>query len=1426
MKPKRPARKAKPAATPSDTDGGPASWNGRLPQICAFIAAGIAGLALAGWQLKARFLAGQWGDYIPMAPSTALAFLLLGGALFSSARWPGQRVSRAFALAALSLVSSLGLLVLAQFVTGIDLGLEQALFRVNETLGQLPLGRMSPLTAISFLLESAALLILLNGGRWRNAPTAAALLAAGATAVNFIVLVGYAYGAPVLYGGVTVPTAFPTAVAFAVLGIGLIQMTAPDASALRAWSRTSPRGRLLRAFLPSLLSFILIEGWLQARLAPILPVNPALWYSLTALAAGVLIVVITGWIARHTADAIEEAQAALRRSEALLNETQEITKVGGWEYDVESGRIIWTDEVYRIYGLPKGEYDPSDIPQDIRFYALHDQARIVGAFRRAVETGEPYELELEFRNARGEPLWVRTVGRTKRREGKVVRVFGNIMDISARKRAEEKLRESELRYRTVIANAPVVLWATDHAGTFTFSEGKGLERLGLKPGEVVGASAFQLYQDIPEILEAHHQALEGKSVNYISKVGELIFESYLTPQYGMNGEVSGLIGLAVDITERKQAEEKLRHRAEEMTALYETSLDLIAPHDLTTLLQTIVERAVRLLGGSGGGLYLCDAERREVRCVVSYNTPRNYTGTVLPYGQGAAGTVAQTGQPLMIDDYRVWPGRAAVYEDEQPFTAVINAPLIWQGQVTGVLNVLHTVETRRFNQNDLDLLALFANQAALAVENARLLEEAQQRLRELTAIYDSAQRLQHLYAPDTLAQEIIHILEQTLQYEYGAVLLIDDATGRLRPFALAGPKDDPVDMAVEMAHVDSFGVRVGKGLTGWVAQTGQSVRLGDVRGDSRYLAVREGLRSELCVPLRAGERTLGVVNVESRRPDAYTESDQRVLETIAAQISVAIQNARLLEETRQRLAELEALHTVSTALRLAQTRDEALPILLDETLAALETDAGAIWLYDVPSGQLLATVIRGWFRQLGPDPTAPGEGIAGTVFATGKPYYSVEFARDPLAHPQPGAIIPPGWGGACLPIRTEAETAGVLFISVPLPRQITAEQARLLESLAEMAGAALHRMRLHEETARRLEQLQALHQIDLAITASLDLRVTLDVLLQHVTAQLHVDAASVLLLNPHAHTLDYAAGRGFRTRAVEDAHIRLGESFAGRAALERRAVQADSVQIQASPQFATFWASENFAAYYGVPLIAKGQVKGVLEVFHRGPLAAEPEWVGFLETLAGQAAIAIDNAQLFDNLQSANLNLSLAYDATIEGWSHALDLRDRETEGHTLRVTELTLRLARQMGFSEAELVHIRRGALLHDIGKMGVPDEILLKPGKLTDAEWVSMRRHPTLAYELLAPIAYLRPALDIPYYHHEKWDGTGYPHGLKGEQIPLAARLFAVVDVWDALRSDRPYRQGWPEEKVIEHIKAGSGTHFDSQAVEAFLEVLSHPQ
>ena len=359
---------------------------------------------------------------------------------------------------------------------------------------------------------------------------------------------------------------------------------------------------------------------------------------------------------------------------------------------------------------------------------------------------------------------------------------------------------------------------------------------------------------------------------------------------------------------------------------------------------------------------------------------------------------------------------------------------------------------------------------------------------------------------------------------------------------------------------------------------------------------------------------------------------------------------------------------------------------------------------------------------------------------------------------------------------------------------------------------------------RQMGQLSALRSIDLAIASGLDLNLLLTMLLDQVSTLMQIDAVSILLLNPKTNLLEFTAGKGFRSNSLQHTRLRLGDGCAGRVALDRKMVHIPDLRenhmgFDRSPYFQ----NESFITYYGMPLMAKGRVLGVLEFFHRSSLQPDKDWLDFFGMIAGQAAIAIDNAMMFKDLQRSNLELSLAYDATIEGLSRALDLRDRETEEHTQRVTDLTMKLAVRLSVDPSELVHIRRGAVLHDIGKVAIPDRILFKPGPLADDEWKIMRRHPGIAVDLLSPVSYLAPALDIPHWHHEKWDGTGYPDRLGGEDIPFSARMFALVDVYDALTSDRPYRGAWSKEDTMQYIDAQSGRHFDPRLVPEFLDMVN---
>lgn len=400
-----------------------------------------------------------------------------------------------------------------------------------------------------------------------------------------------------------------------------------------------------------------------------------------------------------------------------------------------------------------------------------------------------------------------------------------------------------------------------------------------------------------------------------------------------------------------------------------------------------------------------------------------------------------------------------------------------------------------------------------------------------------------------------------------------------------------------------------------------------------------------------------------------------------------------------------------------------------------------------------------------------------------------------------------------------------------LEQQVQERTLALTNLNAVLHGEVAVRRKIERKIAEQLERQRALSTVERSIASSLNLSVTLNVFIDQVMGQLRSDAASVMLYDPASQELCFAAERGFRSNRITKVTVRAGKSLAGTIIAQQSRIHiadlANASRLYPSPDGYTFKDSfmvrdEGFRAYTGIPLTVKGEVKGILEVFHRQVFEPEPDWLEFLEALSQQASIAIDNATLYQELQRSHAEISLAYDKTIEGWSRALDIRDNETHGHSQRVAELTVRIAQRLGINDGALVHIRRGALLHDIGKLGVPDSILHKPGRLSAEEMAVMKRHPEIAFDILAPIPFLKDALDIPYLHHEKWDGSGYPRGIGGREIPVAARIFAVIDVWDALRTNRPYRSAWDEQRVREYLDTERDRHFDPEIVNIFLEVI----
>ncbi len=1167
--------------------------------------------------------------------------------------------------------------------------------------------------------------------------------------------------------------------------------------------------------------------------------------------------------------------------------------------------------------------------------------------------------------------------------------------------AEQALRESQDRLRSVVTSAPIILFALDLDGIVTFSEGKGLASLHLQPGQLVGTSVHDLYRDRPEILASCRKALTGESFTEIAQVDGVVFETRWTPQHGADGSLLGTIGVSTDITERRRAEEAARaneehfrkaigaagavpylldyrtmkytfmgdgifqmtgYNMEEMhPGIWETlqqeihllgELTNLTPqeaaqharagklkewksdlriltrsgetrwlHDSCSylvdesgksigaigILQDITERKLAeeklqqfraLIDQSNDAIYVID---QETSCYVDFNT-KAYRS--LGYTAEELANIGVINVALHVPNLQVWHRRVELVREQSGlvfetmyrrkdgsiFPVEVSSRMLTHGQrsymVAGVRDLTERKQTEELLQ---------ANRLAEA-----------QFLEQLVTLQEVTNQLSKAASFDDLCRDAVELGRIRLGFGRLGIWFTDsDRLVLIGSFGIDenGQIRNERDRRVPIAEHDLI----------WEALQGEELV---VHGDDiplfndRHEQVGRGMN--VTAALWDGDEIIGFIstdNLLSNQP--FTEQQSEILGLYASAVGHLCSRKRA-EEALQKTEEkyrnifdniMEGIYqttpdgryvTANPALArmlgydspedliqcvtdlnrqfyvLPDRRGEFMKLLQDNgAITNFESEiscknGSTIWVSENAHTVLDENGVLSFYEGTTEDITARkraeealrrAEEKYRSIYANAVEgiYQTTPEGRIISVNPALARLL--GYASPAEMISIVSDIPNQYYVRPELRPQFTkriiehgqvkgfeyqafrkdgqtiwvSDNARVVygtdNSLLYFEGFVsdiTERKQAEHKIELQLRRLEALHAIDTAISSSLDLHYTVNVLLEQVTKRLGIDAADVLLLDPDTYMLEFTAGSGFKTTSISHPHLELGEDQAGQAVLERRVVFVQDLKKNDKLlQRAETLTKENFVSYCGVPLLSKGKVKGVLEIFQRKPLEMDRDWLDFLETLAGQTALAIEDSALFHDLEHTNIELTLAYDATIEGWSHALDLRDKETEGHTKRVTEMTIRLARTLGMSEADLVQIRRGALLHDIGKMGIPDAILSKAGPLTKKEQQKMRQHPSMAYEMLRPITFLRPALEIPYSHHEKWDGSGYPQGLSGEKIPIAARIFAVVDVWDALRSNRPYRKRWTDKKVRKHIQEQSGLYFDPGIVEVFLNM-----
>lgn len=908
-------------------------------------------------------------------------------------------------------------------------------------------------------------------------------------------------------------------------------------------------------------------------------------------------------------------------------------------------------------------------------------------------------------------------------------------------------------------------------------------------------------------------ALQGKRFTEQESIfiteGERVFETSYSPIFKENS-ITGVSIISREITELSFYTRLGKSKFRELQVLNTLSSKIAQAHTVDEIFDECT-RIVResLAPARCWFLFLDKKASTLVRHRSKVLEPGDSTQIIVRLDKGVTGWVARNGISKFVPDTSADPD---YYEVDPNTRSELCVPIIVASEVYGVIN-LEASYVNAFAIEDEQLLKTIANQIASSIERINLFEKTERTSREMRALYKTALVTSNELDSNVLVKRLYEQILEFFKPDTFLLALYDHKSHEMELLMADSTGDKLPELTNKQLTIKETG------LMSWVMKTRKTLVTQELRVEKLpEVAVWDEKThgSWLGTWLVGRDHLLGAISMQSKKVNAFDDDHKQLLISMSGQVAVALENARLFEAENQRINELAAISTLSLAMREARDRKELLSILLDELTKVVKADAMALVIKDPLTHQQVSEVAIGKWQPTSGNVLPEELTLSDDVWKSPTPILIDGVTSDETLSKSPWMKETDSIIG--LPLSLQGDTIGILWIGRNDP--FSDEENRILTALADIAASAIRRTTLNDQTTRQLQQLASLHDIDLAITGSSDIKVTLDFLLGSALTQLEMDGAIIQSLNPFSQTLNCITSRGIYDTRILRSFSRMGDDMAGICALERRLIQEPNLERAAghSPR-ARLFRDAGFNSYYAIPLIAKGQVKGVLEVFSQSPYKVTSDWINFFTMLSTQAAIAIDNGELFDNLQRSNMDLMVAYDSTLEGWASALELRDEETEGHARRVTEMTERLALAVGVQGQELNNIRRGALLHDIGKMGIPDQILLKPGPLTDEEWKVMRTHPELAYKLIAPISFLRSAIDIPYCHHEKWDGSGYPRKLKGEDIPLSARLFAIIDVWDALSSDRPYRKAWDEKRVYDHLQSQSGSHFDPALLKVFL-------
>lgn len=1152
-------------------------------------------------------------------------------------------------------------------------------------------------------------------------------------------------------------------------------------------------------------------------------------------------------------------QETLTRSEKRFRSLIENSMDAIALYSAE-GRILYQSPAsVNILGYPVEELVGKSA---FDIVVAEDQEIAQREFLSILDTpGKSLKLEVRCHHKDGNTRWLEVIGTNLLDEPGIEAIVANYRDITERKKTEEKL-EHQLAELTIlhavalaestsasigelIGSVTEIISSTirpDNCGVLLLSEDGSL----VTPHpSYYGTNAENLLKSTPVNMGVCGTVIQTGSPILINDTSKS--DIYLESSEGINSELcvpilvsSKIVGVLNIESRIKNAyteaderllvtiagglanamirlllfehEEKLHKQAD---ALREATASLTESLDRAIIYEKILTLSAKLVDYTSASIELINGRYAEI--VAQRGLPENFNFVGKSYELEPQKWDMDLWTPVIISNVQD-DSRFVKFPETSYIRGWMGIPLIAQEKLIGFLN-FDSDKIGFFKKEDAALLQTFGNQAAIAVENSKHFEQESRRARIIEAIADIATETTTSHDSNVVLDKIARRAMELLVANNVAVYLLQDDNQTIKVVVSHG---------VYSQQLLSHTIRLGEGITGNLIAEGKAEIINITSDDPRRINVpgtpKNDKESEtmMSAPLLLHGKCIGSINVwRLVNQGLFSQMELNFLVSIAHQTSIALEASHLLEEAIKNAQETSAIAEVGRNISSTLQLNSVLERIAFHAKNLLNAETSAIYLSEPEKNILVSIAAIGVdSEEIKNDPILVGGGILGSIAQQGFGEIVNNTENDPRVLIIKGTESRPLEHIMGVPIMSKDILTGLLVVWRQGQKlEFRKTELDFLIRLAQQAAIAIENARLFEAEQRRRRDSEILSQATGALTNSLDVNELLETILDWLNKIAPYDSASITL--DRGAGFEIATSRGLPS-GTDFSKVRfpINEKWMEIANSRQPMCIYDA---QLDPRFEKLEGTEYIHGWMGVPMFTQNSLIGFINLDSRTPGAFDDtEQTASVQIFANQAATAIDKTQLFTNLQLSNYELYLAYDTTLEGWGKALELRDKETQGHTQRVTDLTLKLARQMGIPESDLIHVRRGVLMHDIGKMGVPDSILHKQGPLTKAEMVEMRKHTQYAYDLIYPIVYLRPAIDIAFNHHEWWDGNGYPQKIKGEEIPLSARIFAIVDVWDALLSDRPYRKAWSRKKVVQYIKDLSGKQFDPKVVKEFFKLI----